>query len=106
MPPPSSLPRVIWLFVYSWAACIVVYGLGIAITATLVDYLPTSVVAAVAYALVAAEIVFTGASIIWVYSRSGGLRPAARYVSVAAFALLQLATCAIALITTLLALNR
>lgn len=107
MPSKSPVLGTIWLFVYSWAACVLAYMLGIVITTALVDTLSTSIATTAAFVLVAAEIFATCAAIVWVHARSAtALQPLPRYVCVIAFAVLQLGTCAIAAITTLLALNR
>lgn len=83
------------------------YLLGLALTVTVVDSLPPSVATVATFVLVAGEVLVTFLAVAGVHTRLAGvLQPAARWFWVVAFGLLQLGTCAIAAITTLLALNR
>ncbi|MFZ2307960.1 MAG: hypothetical protein WAW34_11590 [Rhodoferax sp.] len=101
------LLRAFWILLRAWGACVASYLLGIVLIATVVESLTLSGASVAAYVLVAVEVVVTLAAIAWTHARLVGLlQPLARWFCVLAFALLQLGTCGIAAITTLLALNR
>lgn len=106
--PPRHIPlRTFWVLLRAWGACVASYLLGIVLIATVVESLTLSGASVAAYVLVAVEVVVTLAAIAWTHVRLAGLlQPLARWFWVLAFALLQLGTCGIAAITTLLALNR
>lgn len=97
----------LWVLVRAWGACLAAYLLGIVLIASVSESLTLSGASVAAYVLVAAEVVVTFAAIAWTHVRlTLLLLPLARWVWVVAFALMQLAMCGIAAITTLLALNR
>lgn len=105
--PIPILLRTVWVLLRAWGACAAAYLLGIILIASVAESLPTSAASASAIGLVAAEVVVTFAAIAWVRTRlTPLLQPLARWFWVVAFALVQLGTCGIAVITTLLALNR
>ena len=101
------LLRTVWVLLRAWGACAASYLLGIILIASVAEGLTLSVASALAVILVAAEVVVTFAAIAW--ARKGLtplLQPVARWFWLVAFALVQWGTCGIAVITTLLALNR
>lgn len=107
MPLRHALLRTLWIFLWAWVACVASYLLGIVLTTIVAESMPSSAAAVVAFVLVAGEVLVTFLSIAWTNTRLAEvLQPAARWFWVVAFAVLQLGTCGIAAITTLLALNR
>lgn len=106
-PSRHILLRTFWVLLRAWGACVASYLLGIVLIATVVESLTLSGASVAAYVLVAAEVAVTLAAIAWTHVRLADLlQPLARWFWVLTFALLQLGTCGIAAITTLLALNR
>lgn len=107
MSPSRVVLRTLWILLWAWVACMASYLLGLALTVTVVESMPTTVATVATFVLVAGEVLATFLAIGWAHTRLGEvLQPAARWFWVVLFALLQLGICGIAVLTTLLALNR
>lgn len=112
MNPASPAPtpivlRVLWVLLRAWGACMLAYLLGIVLVASVAEGLTMATASVLAVVLVAAEVVVTLAALVWTYwSLQALVQPAACWLWGVAFSVVQLATCGIAVITTLLALNR
>jgi hypothetical protein len=105
--PTPILLRVLWVLLRAWGACVLAYLLGIVLIASVAEGLTTASASVLAMVLVAAEVVVTLVALVWTYlSLQALVPPAACWLGVLVFSGVQLATCGIAVITTLLALNR
>jgi hypothetical protein len=107
MSQPTTPIKLALLSCASWACTLLLYLAGIMVTAASLQRAQTSTASTAALVLIAAEVLVACISIAFVLLRSRGtLQAATRFGWVAAFAVLQLGTCAVAVLATLLALNR
>ena len=101
--------KITLLSLAAWASTVALYLLGMTITAAIVGSgsVRTSTAEVVFLALLAVDVIIACIAVAFVFSRSQGVfRPVVRVLWVVAFALLQIATLALAVLTLMLALNR
>ena len=102
-----TLIKLILLACATWVGSLLVYLTGIMITAASLEQVQTSTASTATLILIAVELLMACISIAFVYTRSRGYaRAGVRFVYMGVFALLQLGTCVLAIIISLLALNR
>ena len=91
----------------AWASTVVIYLLGIVVTAIILEGVQTSTAEVAVVVLIAAEFIIAGLAIAFVFVRSRGvLSGVMRILWIGVFAVVQLGICALALFTTFVALNR
>ncbi len=99
--------KITLLSLAAWASTVVLYLLGIFVTAAIFGNAQTSTAEIALPALLAAEVIVACIATAFVFSRSQGVfRPAVRGLWVVAFALLQIATLALAVLMSMLVFNR
>ena len=90
-----------------WSCTLLLYFAGIVFAAAVLDHADISAAETAAVMLVALEIVVACLGVAYVLSRARRILPTARrWLWVAAFVLVQFVTCALAVFSTLLVLNR
>ncbi len=107
MPKPITLTKLVLLACAAWAGSLLLYFVGIAVTAASLEHVQTATASTVTAILIAAEFLAACISIGFVFLHSRGYQQAVvRFVLLVIFILIQLSLFVLAAFLSLVVMNR